>query len=205
MTYEKIFAGVKKALNKADTSGLEREFAIQCNIQGEGAGSFYIAFKGGVFEVEPYDYKDNDAHLYASGETFIDMFTGKISGKQAFDQGILGLDGSVDAVLSLEKLSPVSEKKKAEKPASKPEEKPKPAPKPEPKPAPKAEIKPAPKPEPKPAPKAEIKPEPKPAEVKPAPKPEAKTEVKPEAEKPKPVEVKPAVKPAVTDPKKTEK
>ena len=101
MKYEKIFADVKKSLSKADTSKLEREFAIQCNIQGEGEGSFYIAFKEGELCVEPYDYKDNDAHLFASGDTFMKMFSKKIDGREAFEQGLLGFDGDVEAVLAL--------------------------------------------------------------------------------------------------------
>ena len=101
MTYEKIFADVKKSLMKADVSKLEREFAIQCNIQGEGEGEFYIAFKEGIFSVEPYDYKDHDAQLYASGDTFMKMFAKKINGREAFEQGLLGFDGDVEVVLLL--------------------------------------------------------------------------------------------------------
>ena len=104
MTYEKIFADVKKSLMKADVSSLEQEFAIQCNIQGEGEGSFYIAFKEGVFSVEPYDYKDNDAQLFASGDTFIKMFSKKICGKEAFEQGLLGFEGDVGVVIALGSL-----------------------------------------------------------------------------------------------------
>ncbi|MCL1867202.1 MAG: SCP-2 sterol transfer family protein, partial [Oscillospiraceae bacterium] len=71
MTYEKIFESVKGSLANADETKIGREFAIQCNIQGEGEGSFYIAFKEGVLSVEPYDYKDNNAQLFANGETFV--------------------------------------------------------------------------------------------------------------------------------------
>jgi putative sterol carrier protein len=124
MTYEKIFADVKKSLMKADVSKIEQEFAIQCNIQGEGEGSFYISFKEGIFSVEPYDYKGCDAHLHASGDTFMKMFAKKIDGKEAFEQGLLGFDGDIDVVLSLGSLQPkkvVADKKKtpAKKNASK--------------------------------------------------------------------------------------
>jgi putative sterol carrier protein len=111
MTYDKIFADVKKLLMKADVSKVEKQFAIQCNIQGEGEGVFYIAFKEGIFSVEPYDYIDNDAQLYASGDTFIKMFGKKLDGMEAFEQGLLGFDGDVEAVLALgglqEKKAPV--------------------------------------------------------------------------------------------------
>jgi putative sterol carrier protein len=129
MTYEKIFGDVKKSLMKADISKLNREFAIQCNIQGEGEGSFYIAFKEGVFSVEPYDYNDNDAQLFASGDTFMKMFSKKICGKEAFEQGLLGFEGDVGVVIALGGLEakeaaqkkPAAKKKAAtaKKPAAK--------------------------------------------------------------------------------------
>ena len=119
MTYEKVFADVKKSLMKADISKLDREFAIQCNIQGEVEGAFYIAFKEGVFSVEPYDYKDHDAQLYASGETFMQMFSKKISGREAFEQGLLGFDGNVEVVLCLGNLQPKKAPAAKKKPPAK--------------------------------------------------------------------------------------
>jgi len=124
LTYEKIFADVKKSLMKADVSKLPREFAIQCNIQGEGEGCFYVAFKEGIFSVEPYDYKDNDAQLTADGDTFMKMFSKKITGFEAHDQGRLSFAGDLDAVLTLGALEPkptavATAKKKAAAPAKK--------------------------------------------------------------------------------------
>ena len=106
MTYEKIFEDVKKSLMKADSSKLENEFAVQCNIEGEGAGSFYIAFKDGIFSVEPYDYADCNAHLYADGDTFMKMFAKKLDGGKALEEGILKFDGDVEPLLALKDLSP---------------------------------------------------------------------------------------------------
>jgi putative sterol carrier protein len=125
LTYEKIFADVKKSLMKADVSKLPREFAIQCNITGEGEGSFYVAFKEGIFSVEPYDYKDNDAYLTADGDTFMKMFSKKITGFEAHDQGKLAFGGDLDAVLTLGGLEPKptavanAKKKSKSKPAAK--------------------------------------------------------------------------------------
>ncbi|MCL1903763.1 MAG: SCP2 sterol-binding domain-containing protein [Oscillospiraceae bacterium] len=119
MTYENIYENVKKSLIKADVSTLEQEFAIQCNIQGEGEGSFYIAFKEGKLSVEPYDYKDSDAQMYASGDTFVKMFSKKIDGKEAFEKGLLGFDGDVGVVLLLgslqQKKTPPAAKKSNKK------------------------------------------------------------------------------------------
>jgi putative sterol carrier protein len=129
MTYEKIFADVKKSLMKADVSGISRDFAIQCNIQGEGEGCFYIAFKEGIFSVEPYDYKDCDAHLNTNGDVFMKMFAKKMSGMEAHDQGLLTFEGDLEAILLLAGLEPkpsapaaakkAAAKKSAAKPAAK--------------------------------------------------------------------------------------
>jgi putative sterol carrier protein len=110
MTYEKIFDDVKKSLMKADTSVLDRDFAIQCNIEGEGEGCFYVANKDGVFSVEPYDYKDCDAQLNTTGDVFMKMFSKKMSGMDAHDQGLLTFSGDVGVILMLAGLE---EKKKA--------------------------------------------------------------------------------------------
>ncbi|MCL1880899.1 MAG: SCP2 sterol-binding domain-containing protein [Oscillospiraceae bacterium] len=106
LTYEKVFEDVKKSLMKADTTVLEKDFAIQCNIQDEAAGAFYVAFKEGVLSVEPYDYKDCDAQLTANGDTFMKMFSKKLSGLEAHDKGLLGFEGDLEAVLALGGLEP---------------------------------------------------------------------------------------------------
>jgi putative sterol carrier protein len=161
MTYKQIFGDVKKSLMKADVSNIAREFAIQCNIQGEGEGSFYIAFKDGIFSVEPYDYNDRDAQLFASGETFMQMFAKKIDGMKAFELGLLGFDGDVDAVLTLGGLQPkkAAAVKKAAPAAKKPTAKKPAAKKAESKPAAKGKPKSDAKPEAKAEPKSETKPE----------------------------------------------
>jgi putative sterol carrier protein len=122
ITYEKVFEDVKKSLMKADTSVLDRDFAIQCNIQGDGEGCFYIANKGGEFSVEPYDYKDCDAQLNLSGENFMKMFSKKVSGMELHDQGLLTFSGDVGVVLLLGGLQAKEEsapKKKAPAAATK--------------------------------------------------------------------------------------
>jgi putative sterol carrier protein len=106
LTYEKIFDDVKKSLMKADTSVLDRDFAIQCNIQGEGEGCFYIENRGGVFSVEPYDYKDCDAELNLSGDNFMKMFSKKVSGMDLHEQGLLTFSGDVGVILMLGGLQP---------------------------------------------------------------------------------------------------
>jgi len=94
MTYEKIFADLKKTILKADSSKLEGKFAFQCVITGEGEGTFYIAFENGVLSVEPYDYADNTATFKASGETYKNILAGKITVDEALADGALIVDGA---------------------------------------------------------------------------------------------------------------
>jgi len=190
MTYEKIFADLKKTILKADASKLEGKFAFQCVIEGDGAGTFYIAFENGVLSVEPYDYADNTATFKATGAAYKDILAGKVTVDEALASGALvvdGADGCAD-ILTFFAAKP-AKKAAAKKPAAKkPAAKKAPAKKAEAKPtakkeaAPKAAKAPAKKAE---APKAaEKKTEAKPAEKKEAPKAAAKAPAK-KAEAPK--------------------
>jgi putative sterol carrier protein len=116
MTYEKIFADVKKVYSKADKSKLDDDFAFQFNITGEGEGIFYVAYRGGILEIAPYDYVDRCASLYASGENFIKLATKKFSLEDAVRDGHINVDGDYDKALTLDRLaSAVAEKDKAAK------------------------------------------------------------------------------------------
>ena len=94
MTYEKIFADLKKTILKADATKLEGKFAFQCVIEGDGAGTFYIAFENGVLSVEPYDYADNTATFKATGAAYKDILAGKVTVDEALASGALVVDGA---------------------------------------------------------------------------------------------------------------
>lgn len=175
MTYEKIFADLKKTILKADASKLEGKFAFQCVIEGDGAGTFYIAFENNTLSVEPYDYADNTATFKASADTYKNILAGKTTVDEALAAGALVVDG-VDGCAN---ILTFFAKKPAKKAAAKETAKKAPAAKaPAKKAAPKAEKKPA---APKaPAKKAEVKAETPKAEPKKAeaPKAEAKAPAK---------------------------
>ncbi len=188
MTYEKIFADLKKTILKADASKLEGKFAFQCVIEGDGAGTFYIAFENGTLSVEPYDYADNTATFKATGKAYKDILAGKVTVDEALASGDLvvdGADGCAD-ILTFFAAKP-AKKAAAKAPAKKPAAKKAPAKKAEAKPAakkeaaPKAAKAPAKKAE---APKAAAKPAEKKAEApKAAAKPAEKKEAAPKAAK----------------------
>jgi len=111
MTYEKIFADVKKVYSKTDKSKLCGDFAFQFNITGEGGGAFYVAFRGGILEVAPYDYVDKCALLTASGEDFIKLANAKFTLEEAVENGWIQVDGDYNLALELNKMAQSSAQK----------------------------------------------------------------------------------------------
>jgi putative sterol carrier protein len=112
MTYEKIFTNVKKAFSKADKKKLDDDFAFQFNITGEGEGIFYVAYRGGIIEVAPYDYVDRNATLFASGEDFIKLATKKVTLEEAVESGHISVEGDYDCALVLNRLATATADKK---------------------------------------------------------------------------------------------
>ena len=101
MSFEKTFKEVKQALTQTDTKSLHRCFAFQCNITGEGEGAFYISYKDGKLQVEPYDYRDRDAQFWASGDTWVKLTTGQLTYDRAIKDGYLTVTGSYDTAREL--------------------------------------------------------------------------------------------------------
>ncbi len=99
----------------------DKEFAIQIDMTDEeNKGSFYAAYKNGVFEVAPYTYNDRDALMTIKSDVLIKLLSGKIDPVASFLTGKFKIDGSVEAVLELTKLcsankAKAKEEKKAEK------------------------------------------------------------------------------------------
>lgn len=188
MTYEKIFADLKKAILKADVKKLEGHFAFQFVIEGEGSGIFYAAFQNGVLSVEPYDYEDNTATFVATADTFKNLLAGKVTPADAIASGALKVEGAAESSADIfafiaAKKAPAAKVPAAKKEAAKPAKAAKAA-------APKAAK--AVKAE---APAAEVKAEVK-AEEKPAKKASGRkpAATKPAAEKKAPAAKKPAKK-----------
>lgn len=105
MTYEKIFSDVKKAFSKSDKKKLNRDFALQFNILGEGNGIFFVEYKNSVLNIQPYDYNDKDSTLFAGGDVFIKLANGVLSLGKAVEDGFLTVDGDFEAAREIEKLA----------------------------------------------------------------------------------------------------
>ncbi len=104
MTYEEIFAKVKKDVEKIDASEVIGHYAFQFNITGEGAGIFYIEITDGTIKAEPYDYFNNNAKFTATAKDIIEMAEGKLDPITAFTLGRLKIDGNFQQALILKDL-----------------------------------------------------------------------------------------------------
>ena len=104
MTYEEMFAKVKKMFADAGVSGIGEHLAYQFNVTGEAAGSFYAEVKDGKLYVEPYEYYDRDAMFTCSAETLFKIASGKTDPILAVTLGKLKVEGSIDKALKLKDL-----------------------------------------------------------------------------------------------------
>ena len=113
MTYEEIVAKVKKEFGSADVSKYEGHLALQINITGEGSGAFYAEINDGQLFIEPFDYKDNDAILTASGEDIVNILSGNLGAVEAFEAGKITVDGDISKALSIQAVIEENKKPKA--------------------------------------------------------------------------------------------
>ena len=102
MTYNEIVDKVKKEFGGADVSNYEDHLALQINITGEGEGAFFAEISNGTLNIEPYDYKDNNATLTASADDLISIFTGKLEMNKAVEDGKLSISGDYDKAVSIQ-------------------------------------------------------------------------------------------------------
>lgn len=116
MTYAEAFSKIKKKLAKANTKGFDGDFAVQVTIKDEdAAGTFYCAFIGGEFSVEPYDYRDNSAAVDVTVADFIKLVEGKTTAQKLLDSGKLDIFGNIGALEMLGGTVKTAPRKKAVK------------------------------------------------------------------------------------------
>ncbi len=120
MTYEEMVKKIKSAYAKADASAIGEHIAIQFNVTGEGEGALYLEVTDGKIDIQPYEYFDRDAIVVTGAKTLVDIATGKISVTDAYNKGILTVDGNVEkaSLLSQITLKKTAAKKAPAKKAS---------------------------------------------------------------------------------------
>lgn len=104
MTFEEIVTKARDEFGQADISKIEGKLAIQFNLTGTGAGTFYAEVKDGRLSVEPYEYIDRDVLITISGPDFVKMMGKKLDPVLAFSTGRLKVDGDIGKALEVNKL-----------------------------------------------------------------------------------------------------
>lgn len=104
MTYEEIVERVRDDYENADARAIYEHVAIQFNIEGEGAGIFYIEVSNRKVCVEPYDYYDKDALVVITSEALLAISDGTMTNEEALEQGFIKLYGNMDKIKLMKKI-----------------------------------------------------------------------------------------------------
>ncbi len=104
MTYEQIFLFVEKNLKKVAAKKIENDIAVEFDIYGEGEGAFYVEVKEGVITAAPYEYYDRDAKVFITADELEKIIKGEKKAEESLSEGILMIEGNVDAARELMSL-----------------------------------------------------------------------------------------------------
>lgn len=123
MTYEQIFELVQKNLKNTAAKKIEDHIAVEFDIYGEGEGAFYVEVKDGAITAAPYEYYDRDAKVFITAEELEKIIKGERKAEEVFSEGILMIEGNIDAALELVSLikAPVKKTSTAKKAPAKKE------------------------------------------------------------------------------------
>ena len=98
MTYQTAFKRLKEKFGNVDFTKLN-DMAIQFTLSDEDCGgTFYAEKKGDSLNVEPYDYKDNDAVVDVTRAALTKILDGKLSIDKAIDNGDLTVKGDLEKI-----------------------------------------------------------------------------------------------------------
>lgn len=80
MNFIQAFDSIKNSIKKFDSAKFEGNFAIQLTIKNKDCGGiFYIEYKDGVLNIEPYNYYDNNVTITAGYSDLCKALSGKLS------------------------------------------------------------------------------------------------------------------------------
>lgn len=120
MTYEELVKKCTDAYAKADASAITEHVAIQFNVTGEGEGAFYLEVADGKIDIQPFEYYDRDAIVTTNAQAIIDIVSGKLNVTDAYNSGVLYVDGNLGKASLLSNI--VLKKEPEKKAAAKKEE-----------------------------------------------------------------------------------
>ena len=105
MTYEELVKKLKTAYAKADASAIEEHVAVQFNVTGEGEGALYLEVSDGKIDIQPYEYYDRDAIVVTGANTLVDIAAGKVDVVEAYNTGVIEVEGNVGKAALLAKIT----------------------------------------------------------------------------------------------------
>lgn len=80
MNYFEAFDTIKNCITKFDSTKFDGDFAIQLTITNKDSGGiFYIEYKDGLLNIEPYDYYDNNVAITSGYADLLKVLAGKLS------------------------------------------------------------------------------------------------------------------------------
>ena len=80
MNYFEAFKTIKDGVVKFDNTLFDGDFAIQLTITNKDSGGiFYIEYKDGTLNIEPYDYIDNNVSITSGYADLLKVLGGKLS------------------------------------------------------------------------------------------------------------------------------
>jgi len=80
MNFFEAFENIKKSITKFDSAKFENDFAIQVTMTNKDCGGiFYIEYKDGQLNIEPYNYYDNNVDITSGYADLLKVLSGKLA------------------------------------------------------------------------------------------------------------------------------
>ena len=80
MNFIQAFDSIKSSITKFDSAKFNNNFAIQLTLKNKDCGGiFYIEYKDGTLNIEPYNYYDNNVAITAGYSDLLKALSGKLS------------------------------------------------------------------------------------------------------------------------------
>ncbi|MDD6328151.1 MAG: SCP2 sterol-binding domain-containing protein [Lachnospiraceae bacterium] len=115
MTYDELVLKVRDVFEDADARQVYEHIAVQVNVTGEAAGTFYIEIAERHVCVEPYDYYNHDACVRVDTKTLCDLMERRITYADACKDGNVWIEGNPYKIGLLGKVNVKIAKKHGQK------------------------------------------------------------------------------------------
>lgn len=80
MNFFEAFENIKKSITKFDSAKFNNDFAIQVTMTNKDCGGiFYIEYKDGQLNIEPYNYYDNNVDITSGYADLLKVLAGKLA------------------------------------------------------------------------------------------------------------------------------